>query len=224
VGEGDRLSGFGRPGGVAQRRSLSGGRALDTHRRRVGRRFWRAWQQWQRSAFARVRSSVRSLRDSAQPCAMSEPRRSAANIARQAGGHWFEPSTAHLTKAPLGGAFLFCKSAVRPASGGNRMATRQSVLRGCKPGRGPQGDPRTTLPAPQQGTRLRLRHRAWQMAVSEGSSEGSSAGLALAGVWSFGATTPPTREAPHIRQLAIKAERPGRLPGTLELVGEGVFG
>jgi hypothetical protein len=25
--------------------------------------------------------------------------------ARQAGGHWFEPSTAHLTKAPLGGVF-----------------------------------------------------------------------------------------------------------------------
>jgi hypothetical protein len=28
---------------------------------------------------------------------------------RQAGGHWFEPSTAHLTKAPLGG--VFCSSA-----------------------------------------------------------------------------------------------------------------
>jgi hypothetical protein len=109
------------------------------------------------------------------------------------------------------GFSLFCKSAVRPASGGNRMATRQSVLRGCKPGRGPQGDPRTTLPAPQQGTRLRLRHRAWQMAVSEGSSEGSSAGLALAGVWSFGATTPSTRTfANSPSRQSVPGDCPGR--------------
>jgi hypothetical protein len=55
------------------------------------------WQQWQRLTFARVRSSVRSPADSAEPCAVSEPRRTETNAApsRQAGGHWFEPSTAH---------------------------------------------------------------------------------------------------------------------------------
>jgi hypothetical protein len=49
------------------------------------------------SAFARVRSSVRSPTNSAQPCCWantSELTRTAAPN-RQAGGHWFEPSTAH---------------------------------------------------------------------------------------------------------------------------------
>src|SRR5262249_7931999 len=30
--------------------------------------------------------------------------------ARQAGGHWFEPSTAHLRKPRLGGAFVFLEA------------------------------------------------------------------------------------------------------------------
>src|SRR5439155_10944308 len=43
------------------------------------------------------RSSVRLPTDSAQPCARGEQQRTDANAApnRQAGGHWFEPSTAH---------------------------------------------------------------------------------------------------------------------------------
>ena len=48
--------------------------------------------------FVRVRSSVRSLRNSAQPRVLSNRRRTRPNAApsRQAGGDWFEPSTAHL--------------------------------------------------------------------------------------------------------------------------------
>jgi hypothetical protein len=54
------------------------------------------WQQWQRSTFARLRSSARSPTDSAQRWAPSEHQRTDENAApsRQAGGHWFEPSTA----------------------------------------------------------------------------------------------------------------------------------
>jgi len=56
------------------------------------------WQQWQRLAFVRVRSGVRSPKDCAQPCALREQQRTGTNAAqsRQAEGHWFEPSTAHL--------------------------------------------------------------------------------------------------------------------------------
>jgi hypothetical protein len=61
------------------------------------RRGLNAWQGWQGSAFVRVRSDVRSPADSAQPSVLSERQRTDANAApnRQAGGHWFEPSTAH---------------------------------------------------------------------------------------------------------------------------------
>jgi len=61
-----------------------------------------AWQQWQRSTFARVRSIVRSPPDSAQPCTSAEHQRTDANAAptRQAGGHWFERNTAHLAEEP----------------------------------------------------------------------------------------------------------------------------
>src|SRR5829696_5028468 len=56
--------------------------------------------------------------------------------ARQAGGHWFEPSTAHLTKAPLRRGFFVSPAApvtgsLRPC--GNRMATfaRRTVMVSC---------------------------------------------------------------------------------------------
>jgi len=72
-----------------------------------------AWQQWQRSAFVRVRSSVRLPTDSAQPCARGEQQRTDANAApnRQAGGHWFEPSTAH--RKALHKGFLLLREATR---------------------------------------------------------------------------------------------------------------
>src|SRR5204862_248980 len=44
--------------------------------------------------------------DSAQPCRLSEPPRTLAPN-RQAGGHWFEPSTAH-TKPWKSGIFVCC--------------------------------------------------------------------------------------------------------------------
>jgi hypothetical protein len=54
-----------------------------------------AWQEWQGWAFVRVRSSVRS-RGGLRSTMLSErtPART-AEPNRQAGGHWFEPSTAH---------------------------------------------------------------------------------------------------------------------------------
>jgi hypothetical protein len=52
-----------------------------------------------RRSFTFARAFARS-RVTAQPWAVSEPGRTGANTApsRQAGGHWFEPSTAHLER------------------------------------------------------------------------------------------------------------------------------
>jgi hypothetical protein len=68
-----------------------------------------AWQEWQGLAFARVRSTVRSSDGFAQRCGLAELARTGANAAhsRQAGGHWFEPSTAHLRRPRSGGVFVF---------------------------------------------------------------------------------------------------------------------
>ena len=51
--------------------------------------------------------------------------------ARQAGGHWFEPSTAHIVKALLIGPF-FCLNSKRPDRRGNKMATlRRDRIQSC---------------------------------------------------------------------------------------------
>ena len=55
-----------------------------------------SWQQWQRSSFVRVRSGVRSPVGLRSTMPLSERQRTDANAChRQAGGHWFERSTAH---------------------------------------------------------------------------------------------------------------------------------
>ena len=57
-----------------------------------------AWQQWQRSTFAWVRSTVHvggEFRSTMQGFPNTCERARTPAQSRQAGGHWFEPSTAH---------------------------------------------------------------------------------------------------------------------------------
>ena len=104
--------------------------------------------------------------------------------ARQAGGHWFEPSTAHLTKAPLRRGFSLVPAKVRFASvvavaakwlrSSDETAPSWAGWRAERPGRFPLTGPESSGSARQAGIARDARKRPFSSALLAASSTARS--------------------------------------------------
>ena len=107
--------------------------------------------------FGRVLATSTNSRNDAAYMHLSERARTAA-LSRQAGGHWFEPSTAHLTKAPLIRGFRFLSG--RPAGADRNRCDVRSAHNGARiPLRRRRRQPSRTRNTPSAFRRLTWNHR-----------------------------------------------------------------